>query len=151
MKDFTKVEYRVRRLKPGDLNEKIFQFIFEGASWANDVYGKKFDFQRALILVVARDHYLGLCERDGVPVGFLGATLCRSIFDPNVRILRQDLLYAVPKTRASYYLLRDFIDFGKGTANHIITTIGDKTNIKPRSLERLGFHKLEELYRMECR
>lgn len=90
-----------------------------------------------------------LCRRDGKPVGVMLSRLYDSILDPNVRILMQDLLYGKSGTRASKYLLADFIDFGKANANHVISMIGERTNIKGRSLENLGFKKLETLYRLE--
>lgn len=141
--------YRVTRVKPADIDERLYKFLYESACWVNSVYGNKFDWDRSLILTIARNGYLAIAHRGEMPVGFLAGSFYHSTFDRKMKILRQDLLFALPKTRASYYLLRDFIDFGKSSANHIITAIGTKTDIKPRSLEKLGFTKLEELYRME--
>lgn len=94
-------------------------------------------------------NYLNFCYRDERPVGFLAASFSRSFFDSDIVTLRQNLLYSLPNTRASLLLLKDFIDFGKVNANHVITTIGPWTNIKRQSLEKLGFSKLEETFRME--
>jgi hypothetical protein len=59
------------------------------------------------------------------------------------------LLYGVKGTKAAYLLFKDFIDFGKSNANHIITMICKITNIKPESLLKLGFTEMETLYRLE--
>lgn len=90
-----------------------------------------------------------LVRRSGVPVGVMLVRLTTSVLDRNVRILFQDLLYVMPgHPRAARILLHWMIDFGRRNANHIITCIAADTNIKPRSLERLGFSELETLYRM---
>ena len=83
------------------------------------------------------------------PVGLMLSRLSRSIFDRDIVILKQDLLYAKPNTRAAHCLFHDFLDFGKNHADHIITMIAERTNVKRQSLERLGFKKMEELYRIE--
>lgn len=112
-------------------------------------YGKLFGWENFKPYTYAHAHRLMLCRRDGRPVGVMLSRVYGSVFDPDVKILFQDLLYGEPGTRAAYLLLRDFIDFGKANANHIITAIGKQTNIKRRSLERLGFNKLEEAYQIE--
>lgn len=115
------------------------------------IYGDKFDWKNfSLKSYAERGGIFWIARLDGEPVGFLMASLGRSIFDPNVTILFQDSLYVSCKgTRAAHMLLNEFIDFGKQNANHIITCLTPYTNIKRRSVERLGFSKLEELYRME--
>lgn len=93
--------------------------------------------------------HMFLARRDEQPVGVMFARLLESIFDRQLRILFQDLLYVKSgNSRAAHFLMQHFIDFGRRNANHIITMITVGTNIKPRSLERLGFAELETLYRM---
>ncbi len=83
-------------------------------------------------------------------VGVMLSSLYRSAFDHLVKIQHQDLLYVRPgHPRATKMLMDDFIDFGKRNANHLISMIGPATNIKPRSLERLGFKVMETTYRLE--
>jgi hypothetical protein len=90
-----------------------------------------------------------LARRNGVPVGVICARLLESVLDRNVTILYQDLLYVTPGIPKAVKLLIEWlIDMGRRNADHIITMIAAKTNLKPRSLERLGFEKLETLYRM---
>lgn len=90
-----------------------------------------------------------ICRRNGKPVGYMVSRLIKSAFNPEIKRLRQISLYAEPNTRAAYYLMKDFIDFGKIHADHIITTIGMNTNIKRKSIEKLGFEKIEEHYLMK--
>ncbi len=71
-------------------------------------------------------------------------------FDPDVTVLKQDLLYVIPGyPKATRALLHHFIDFGKAHANECFTMLAMQTNIKPRSLEKLGFTEVETLYRLE--
>lgn len=106
------------------------------------------NFSIARYLARAGGHMF-LARRDGRPVGVMFARLLTSVFDSNLLILFQDLLYVESgNSRATKMLMQYFIDFGKKNANHLITMITEGTNIKPRSLERLGFSELETLYRM---
>lgn len=144
------VAYTIKKLSSKDITYDIGHFIYEAAVKVNYRYGSlypnstKFPIQK-----FADKGILFVCFRNDEPVGFLGATLNHSFFDPEVKILFQQLLYSSPGTRASYYLLKEFIDFGRTHANHVVTMIGTETNIKSRSLERFGFRKIEEFYRME--
>lgn len=108
--------------------------------------GKAFDF-----LSYARGSYLLVIYRNNEPVGVSLSRLYPSIFDERTRILKQDLIYVKPNSgRAAYLLMQQFIAFGKKNADHILTSkqyVG--TNMKPRSLEKLGFKEVETLYRLE--
>lgn len=130
-------------------DHKLLDFICESGWEVSEKYGHPFKWQHAGIKHLIKSHRFTVCRREGEPVGFMFSSVLKSKFDEETIILRQDLLYARPQTRAAKYLLDDFIDFGKLNANHIISMIGEKTNIKPRSLEKLGFKKLETLYRIE--
>lgn len=90
-----------------------------------------------------------VCFKNGDPVGFMFASIGVSRLDGVTIILAQDALYAPLGFKTVKLLYDAFIDFGHRHSDHIITMIGANTNIKPRSLERLGFNKLETLYRME--
>ena len=72
-----------------------------------------------------------------------------SAFDHETSILYQDMLYVREGRMTAYLLFKDFLDFGKLHANHIITGINNNTNIKPQTLQKYGFEKLEELYRLK--
>jgi hypothetical protein len=62
----------------------------------------------------------------------------------------QDVLFTKKSSgRATHILMNAFIDFGKANANHLFTMVAEQTNIKARSLDRLGFKQVETLYRLE--
>lgn len=142
--------YTIERLTPSTITTEIAKFFEFAGNTVNEMYGKKYAWRnKVAVLDLAKNHYLAICRRDGVLVGLMVGKLYGSIWDCDIKVLRQELLFSLPKTRASKLLLDDFIDFGKSRADHIYTAIGTETNIKGRSLERLGFTKLEEFYRME--
>ena len=141
--------YTIERLKDPAPPMQVKKFIYDCAIKANAQFGNKFDWIDFPVPDFITDHYFAICWRDQEPVGLMVGSLNSSAFDAKVKILRQVLLFTLPNTRAAYYLLKDFIDFGKVHANHTITTINSETNIKPRSLEKLGFKKSEEYYSLE--
>jgi len=124
-------------------------FFISSVKIVSKIYGDKFNYHRFDLRDFARKHRVTICRYKGKPIGFMMSILTSNIFDPDLIILRQVLLYGQPSTRAAYLLMQDFIDFGKNNANHIITMINTKTNIKRQSLEKLGFVKAEEFYRIE--
>lgn len=114
------------------------------------MYGNRYNWKNFNLYEYAKQHRVVVSRNhDGELVGVMLSRLGFSIFDPSIKVLRQDLLYARPQTRAAHYLIQEFIDFGERNANHIITTINRKTNIKGSTLEKKGFQALEVLYRME--
>jgi hypothetical protein len=145
------VTYTIKVCNGHNIDNTDFNFIYDSADKVNQIYGNKFQWEQFKIIFFAENHRLTICYRDQKPVGFMAATLIKSFFDANCVLLRQELLFALPNSRAANLLLKDFIDFGKLNANHILTTIGKKTNIKPKSLERLGFEELEVRYRLEVK
>ena len=121
-----------------------------GKKAATHVYGSPLKMEDFNWIDFARHSYLSVCFKDGRPVGAMLASMFVSDFDPETRILMQDSLYVTePGCRAAHFLLHEFIDFGKSNAKHIITVIGPHTNIKGRSLEKLGFKKTDVHYRLE--
>lgn len=145
------MDYTIKQIKEDDikLDTSMVAFFIEVAKKVADMYGNKYDWRNFPIYDYANNHRVVICKRDEELVGVMLSRLGFSIFDPSVKNLRQDLLYARPGTRAAHYLIQEFIDFGERNANHIITTINQKTNIKGSTLEKAGFEKLEVLYRME--
>ncbi len=136
--------------KPEQLDKDFIAFFCKAARSVSSAYDNKFDWTQMEIVDYAGNGLILVCRRDGVLVAAVLARLLRSVFDRSKVILYQDLLYAGPDAgRAAHLLMRTLIDFGKTSAHHLITCVGEKTNIKGRSLERLGFKKLETLYRME--
>ena len=124
-------------------------FFIIAADKLSRMYGDNYDWRKFDLIGFAKKHRVMICWRDDRPVGFMLSRLGSSFFDPDFVILRQILLYGQPGTRAAYLLMQDFIDFGKNNANHIITMLNTKTNIKRQSLEKLGFVKSEQLYKIE--
>lgn len=142
--------YTIETLDIKTVSEKDLQEIADLAQRTAEAFENKFDWRKFKVLKYIALARLSVCRRDGKIVGMMLARLCSSLFDDSKKILMQDLLVTEPGAwRAAKLLLDDFIDFGKGNANHIITMIAGPTNIKPRSLKKLGFHKLETHYRME--
>lgn len=140
--------YSVKRIQMVDMTDEIICMISSAAHEMNETYDNRWDYTNFNLCNFIENHLLLMCFRGEEPVGFIAASIYFSFFDVSKTLLRQDLLYSkYPK--ATYMLLKSFIDFGKANANHIITGIGEHTNLKPASLERLGFTKLESLYRME--
>jgi hypothetical protein len=143
------VKYEVKVFKGADLTDEIVRFL---KTW---FYRTVIDFEILYnpenfdLRKVADRHRLTLCLRDGEIVGVMLASLGVSILDPEIILLKQITLTALPKTRAANLLFKDFIDFGRTHADHIICNRTVKTNISERTLERLGFKFLEVQYRLE--
>lgn len=143
--------YTVRKLEVKDLkNALILRFIADSGDRLNRVYGDKYEWSHRFPLkYTVENHLFLMCFKGDEPVGLMVGTIQPAIFDINRTVLRQETLFGkYPK--ATIELLRYFIDFGKVNANLILTNIGEHTNLKPASLEKLGFTKLETLYSMEA-
>ena len=145
--------YCVKVAKSGDLTPSVMRMIYDmGVSFygsnPHPLFGKwkYFPFKK---VADRKDFLILLCYRDEEPVGFLIASRGCAFWNDELRVLRQETLQARPGTRAAYHLMKHFIDIGKASADHVITMIGQRTNIKPSSLKKLGFSELEILYSME--
>jgi len=132
------------------IDDHTLAFIESSGRAVSGLYGGALNWQNFDVKhYFKRKGAIVIVWRGEKPVAAMLVRRLKSALDPEVRILYQDLLYAKPGNgRAVKILLRWLIDFGKRHADHIITCVAEATNIKPRSLERLGFKKLEELYRM---
>lgn len=141
--------YIVKQITVKDLTGVLLRFIADSGDRLNSLYGNKFNWAQGFPLKhIIEKHVFLVCYRGDEPVGFMVGTLSPMVFDISKTVLRQETLFAkYPK--ASVELLRYFIDLGKLRANHVIMCVGKHTNIKPRSLEKLGFTKMEELFEME--
>lgn len=141
--------YTIKKCTLENMTKEDCYFIVHAASELTTRTGSKYKWQNFKIARFVEREHLWICYRSEHIVGFLMASQFKSFFDSETILLKQNLLFALPHTKATYLLLKEFIDFGKAHANHVLTAIGRETNIKPSSLKRLGFSKLEELYRME--
>lgn len=142
--------YIIKKASRANITLEDREFIMIAAEEMNTLYKSNYDWSLINFVKFLDEDLLLICYRDKEPVGFLAASFYASFFDPTVKILQQNLLYARPGTRAAYLLLKEFVDFGKVNAKHTISMIAENTNIKPSSLEKLGFKKLETLYRLEA-
>lgn len=139
----------IKHVTTGNITHSEMLFIASVGEVAARGYGGKFN-PKNFNLIYNLDHgRITIAYDDDRPTGLMFARLVESVFDKTVRILRQELLYARPGSRASKMLLDDFIDFGKKHADHVICCIGEHTCIKGSSLEKLGFKQLESYYRLE--
>lgn len=129
--------------------DPVRSFIMKAACELDQIYEFGFRWWNFPLDLFVRKQHLWVCYRDQEPVGYMAASLSGNSLDLQHKILKQESLYGKPGTRAAYYLMKEFIDFGKANANSIITCVGKHTNIKAKSLERLGFTELETLYKLE--
>lgn len=143
--------YTIKRIRTiDDIDGETAEFIFAWGLVLAKKFENKFDPGNFDFMSYARNNLVWFAYRKEQPVGMMYARLYASVFDPNVRILFQDSLSVMPgNPKATHLLMQHFIDFGKLNANHIFTATTENTNIKGASLEKLGFKKLEVLYRME--
>ena len=139
----------IRQLEFDDLTESRLNTLRSMGEQVAYQFGDKFNWKNFQLADYVCNHRFMICEKDGRIIGIMLSRLYASIFDPKVKILMQDLLFAEPGTKAAKMLMDDFLTFGKSNADHLITMITPKTNIKRRNLEKLGFKELETLYRFE--
>lgn len=129
-----------------EIDTVLRKFFIRSAHIINAQYGSRYELKYFDIenYLVSGGH-LWVCYRRDEPVGFIMGRLSKSLWDNAHTYLFQDLLYGIyPK--ATYLLLREFIDYGKKEADDILTVLGDRVNIKPSSLKRLGFKKHQTQY-----
>lgn len=106
---------------------------------------RNFDFFR-----YAQNHVVLVCFQGDRPVGLVMAQLFGSVFDPKTKVLFQDVLWVEKSSgRAAHLLMREFIAFGRANAKLVFTCRAKQTNVKERTLKRLGFEKVEEIFRLE--
>lgn len=130
--------------------KELCDFIVAEAPELNKRFGSKFNYKRCDLNYMTERGIFLVCKRDGEIRGWLIAFKTKSVFDTDVTILQQQSLFVKPDSgRTAYHLFKKFIDIGKEEADHIITMLTSQTNIKPESLEKLGFKELETLYRLE--
>lgn len=146
-----KTTYTVERIRAeSHFTPEVRKFFIEEAPKVSALFDNKLNWKNCPIYRLAENTYFWICRRNGEIRGYLICYLFSSPLDPEVKVLYQLSFYVKPDSgRTAYYLFHKFIDIGKTRANHIITMLTDRTNIKPRTLEKLGFKELETLYRME--
>lgn len=142
--------YTTSRLTPWTVTDDVEEFAREAAVLLEERYNGRFKAGNFDLREYVGRNLVLVCRRDGEVVGILLAQQFRSVFDNHTQILMQDLLYAKPGAIwAARLLLDQFVDFGKRNANHVFTMTTPQANIKGKSLERMGFRKIEEIYALE--
>ena len=146
-----KLTYTIEQLtSEKDFTEHVKKYFREEAPKISALFDNKLDYRNCPIYELAKNCIFLVCRRDGVVRGHMICYIFNSPLDPKVKILYQLSFYVKPDSgRTAYHLFQKFIDIGKNQANHIITMLTSQTNIKPSTLENMGFKELETLYRME--
>ena len=130
--------------------QELVDFLACETPRINGLFGDRYDLTKTDLEKIFKNYMCLYCTRDDEVTGILISYLGSSPFDESVKILRQVIFYVKEESgRTAYHLFKKFIDIGRLQANYIITTLASQTNIKPSTLERLGFNKLETLYRLE--
>ena len=131
-------------------NDELREFFIKEGEAISKLFDNKFDWNYAAYAQMIERGIFLVGKKDTKICGFHISYLLPSPLDVNVKLLQQQIFYVKPDSgRMAYYLFKKFIDIGKTEANHIITMLTSKTNIKPSTLKRWGFSELETLYRME--
>lgn len=131
------------------ITSDVYAFFCQSISGANAALDNTLDFSNFDVWEYAMNRCVWIARKKGEPVGVMFAQIYGSAFDPKSKILFQDGLYCKKSSgRAAYLLMKEFIDFGRANAKIIFTCRGKLTNVKARTLERLGFEKSEEIFRL---
>jgi hypothetical protein len=114
------------------------------------MFDYKLDWVNTPIKLLIEKCIFLVCRRNGEIRGHMICRITTNPLDLNIKMLTQVSFYVKPNSgRTAYHLFQKFIDIGKDRANHIITMLTSQTNIKPSTLENLGFKEVEMVYRME--
>lgn len=145
------IKYEIIRVKrPEDFTREMKDFLLSEVPKIAERFDNVFDYTTCSPFTIASESIFLFCLREGRVTGIMIASLGQSIFDHKIKILRQQLFYVKPHSgRTAHVLFQKFIDIGNRYANHIITMLTRETNIKPQTLESMGFKEMETLYRME--
>jgi len=144
----TMTTYIVERVTERDEDLRIF--FKENLCNISELFDNVFDWNHSAVELMLEKGIFLVGRRNGEIRGLHISWLSRNPLDLNIKMLQQQLFYVKPDSgRMAYFLFKKFIDIGKIEANHIITMLTRQTNIKPDTLERLGFKELEVLYRLE--
>ena len=97
--------------------------------------------------------YVRVAERvDGVPVGFLAASLIPHWLNPEIRVAAE-VFWWVPvehrRSLAGAMLLAAYIEWGRAHADWVCLTLEADTPVKADSLLRRGFRAHERQYLLE--
>lgn len=137
---------RIDSLSDNDLKD----FIRKESRKLSKLFNNTFNHNYCAIESMIQKGVFLICRRDGLITGCHISWLFASPLDVNIKILQQQIFYVKKNSgRTAYHLFKKFIDIGKSEAHHIITMIGEHTNVKPSTLNSWGFEEIETLYRMK--
>lgn len=147
----SKTTYTIEQLNRESFkNPALQKYLYEEAPKISAMFDNKLDYRNCPVISLAENYIFLVCRRNGEIRGHMLCYVFTSPLDINVKVLYQLSFYVKPDSgRTAYHLFQKFIDIGKDRANHIITMLTSHTNIKPSTLENLGFKELETLYRLE--
>lgn len=143
--------YTIEQLNAKTIKRQdVVEYLLDTGPELSKKFDNKFDWKNTPYISLAKNCIFLVGSRDGKICGHMICYVFNSPLDPTVKILYQLSFFVKPDSgRMAYHLFQKFIDIGKDRANHIITMLTSQTNIKPSTLEKLGFKELETLYRME--
>lgn len=145
-----KIDYTVERIL--FFTDELQNFLDREGSEISKLFDDHFDYRYAAVKIMIEKGIFLIGRRNGEIRGLHISWLSKSSLDTNIKILQQQLFYVKPDSgRMAWHLFQKFIDIGKTEANHIITMLTSKTNIKPATLKKWGFKELEVLYRLEIK
>lgn len=133
-----------------EVTDDFRNYLFEEAPKISALFDNKLDYRNCPVEELIEKCIFLVGKKDGEIRGHMICQIIPNALDYKVKMLYQLSFYVKPNSgRTAYHLFHKFIDIGKDQANHIITMLTSHSNIKPSSLEKLGFKELETLYRME--
>lgn len=143
--------YTIERLQDaGDFDPSVLEYLISVGPEMSELFENKLDYRNCSFLNLAEKAIFLVCRRDGEVRGHMIAYLTECPLDTKIKVLQQVSFYVKPDSgRTAYHLFRKFLDIGKSEANHIITMLTRHSNIKPSTLENMGFKELEIVYRLE--
>lgn len=140
--------YTIEQITKAD--DEFIEYFYEVGPELSKKFGNAFDWKYCPIHVMIDRYIFLVCKRNGKITGHMICNLFTSPLDITVKILYQVSFHAKPDSgRTAYHLFQKFLDIGKTRANHVITQLTSQTNIKPATLEKMGFKEMETLYRLE--
>lgn len=134
-----------------ELTDELRSFLIAELPSIAELFDDVFDPQYAAIEHMLKNGIFFVGWKNGEIRGFHQSWLVNQhALDVRIKVLRQQIFYVKPDSYGvAEQLFQKFLDFGKLEANHIITMLTRRTNIKPETLMKKGFKEMEVLYRLE--
>lgn len=104
------------------------------------------------LAIILTNHVAFMAENDGNRAGFIMGVLIQHTFNSKIRVLSETFWWVADKyrgTRAGLILLDEFVKTGRGLVDMITFALETKSPVKPKCLEKRGFHLHEQNYLLE--